>query len=485
MTITIESREDVTLETYERVAWRDEAVAFGPSAIDRMTEARAAFLNLIDQDPDVVIYGVTSGYGQRANLRFTPEERRAHAARPPRAAASPFGAPLPNRVVRGIVLARLTNFVEGHSAISPDLAKAVAGMLEVPKMPAVSSEGHGGAGEILALSQLFLPVAEESDLREKDALCLINGSPCAAAVLADAALSSRRRLRLATEIFALAAEAFLAPADHYDVALQNLWGDPEEAAVLEDLRGLLAGGADQRRPYQAPVSFRIVPRLLGRLPRAVLAAEDMATRSLRSITDNPVFLMPDQDHPLGRALSTGGYHNAGAAPALDELAAGYAGLALLAERQTSKILEGRVSGLPDQLATGPDDARYFGTVPMVAVGYGEAARHAVQRTFLPGPESGGYAQNDVASNAIPAWNKHEAAGSAFDACLAILGAIASQALFATDRDAPPALRGLLTEIREALPPIEEVQPMGPRLAKLRDVLGAKLVPKESHIQRGG
>jgi len=477
MTITIESREDITLACYERVAWGNEAAAFGPGAIKRMTEARSAFLTLIDQDPDVVIYGVTSGYGQRANLRFTLEERRAHAARPPRSAASPFGAPLPNRVVRGIVLARLTNFVEGHSAISPDLARAVAAMLEAREMPAVSSEGHGGAGEILALSQLFLPVAEASELREKDALCLINGSPCAAAVLADAALSARRRFRLATEIFALAAEAFLAPADHYDEALRDLWGDPDEAEVLESLRGLLAGGARLRRPYQAPVSFRILPRLLGRLSRAVKTAEEMAARSLRSITDNPVFLMPDQDHPLGRVLSTGGYHNAAAAPALDELAAGYADLALLAERQASKILEGRVSGLPDQLANGPDDARYFGTVPMVAVGYGEAARHAAQRTFLPGPESGGYAQNDVASNAIPAWNKHEAAGSALDACLAIVAAIASQALFATDRNAPPALRELLTEIREATAPIEDVQPMGPRLAKLRATLSARVFPE--------
>lgn len=476
MTITIESREDVTLANYERVAWGGEPVAFGPGAVTRMTRARAAFLALIDQDPDVVIYGVTSGYGQRANLRFTPEERRAHAARPPRTAASPFGAPLPNRVVRGIVLARLTNFVEGHSAISPDLARAVAAMLAASELPAVSSEGHGGAGEILALSQLFLPVAEASELREKDALCLINGSPCAAAVLADAALSSRRRLRLATEIFALAAEAFLAPADHYDAALEELWGDPEEAGVLKELRGLLAGGARERRPYQAPVSFRIVPRLLGRLSRAVKAAEDMAALSLRSITDNPVYLMPDDNHPLGRALSTGGYHNAAAAPALDELAACYADLALLAERQTSKLLEGRVSGLPDQLASGPGDARYFGTVPMVAVGYGEAARHAAQRTFLPGPESGGYAQNDVASNAIPAWNKHEAAGAAFEACLAIVGAIASQALFATDRDAPPALRGLLAEIRDTLPPVEEVQAMGPGLARLRGVLGARIFP---------
>ena len=324
-------------------------MSFSDGAMARMTEARRAFLHLLDSDPDMVIYGVTSGYGQRANVRFTLEERRRHAARPPRTAASAFGAPFPLRVTRGIVFARLANFVEGHAAISPDLAQAVAAMLASDDIPAVPREGHGGAGEILALSHLFLPVAESATLGEKDTLSLINGSPCAAALLADAALSSRRRVRIATEIFALSAEAFLAPLDHYDDALDALWDDPEESEALQALRALLAGGGAERRPYQAPVSFRIVPRLLGRVIRAVKAAEQMASRSLRSITDNPVFLMPSAEHPLGRALSTGGYRNAAAAAALDELAACYADLALLAERQTARILEGRVSRLPDQL----------------------------------------------------------------------------------------------------------------------------------------
>ena len=38
----------------------------------------------------------------------------------------------------------------------------------------------------------------------------------------------------------------------------------------------MEGGADQRRPYQAPVSFRIVPRILGRSIRARDAAEHAA-----------------------------------------------------------------------------------------------------------------------------------------------------------------------------------------------------------------
>ena len=94
---------------------------------------------------------------------------------------------------------------------------------------------------------------------------------------------------------------------------RRLWGDEDEAAVLRALRRYL-GDAGGRRNYQAPVSYRIVPRILGHAHRAVSAAERAARISLASISDNPVYLPPDARHPFGRCISTGGYHNAMAAP---------------------------------------------------------------------------------------------------------------------------------------------------------------------------
>ena len=475
MTVKIACRADFSLANYRQVAWQGAGVRFTGHASARMAACRAQFLALIDHDPDVVIYGVTSGYGQHAHLRFTPEERRRHAARPPLAAASPFGAPFPTRVTRGFVFARLANYVEGHAAITPALAQAVAALLDDgAEIPPVPMDGHGGAGEIQALAHLLGPLAQRQPLAEKDALSLINGSPCAAALLADAALAGRRRLELALSLFALSAEAFLAPHDALDTALDGLWGDPAEAEVLDRLRTLLVGGAGHRRPFQAPVSFRIAPRLLARSLRAVVAAERAAEVSLQAVTDNPVFVAADQPGGHGRVLSNGGYHNAMAAPALDELAAAAADLALLAERQAAKLLDGRVSGLPDQLLTTSGDDRYMGTLPMASVGFGEQARHAAQRTFLAGPESGGFGQNDVAANAIPAWRKQAEAGSCLDACLAILAVIASQALHVTGRSAPPDLEPLLDQVRGVLPPVEQAAALGGPLGRIRAWIEARV-----------
>ena len=90
MTVTIASRRDITLEAVLRVAWKGEGVDLAPSVIEAMQAARARFMRLIE-DPDVVIYGVTSGYGQYAKVRLKPDERKAHARRPP-VARRPRGA---------------------------------------------------------------------------------------------------------------------------------------------------------------------------------------------------------------------------------------------------------------------------------------------------------------------------------------------------------------------------------------------------------
>ena len=472
MLITINSRADFTLDNYLRIAWLGASAAFGASALRRMAECRTTFLHLINSDPDLTIYGVTSGYGQHARIRLNPEERRAHARKPPYGAASAFGPPLPQRVTRGIVLARLANYVEGHAAVSPALATAVADMLDGRPLPSVSVMGQGGAGEILGLAPLFLDLAARFDLGEKESLALVNGSPCATALIADAVVAWDRRLSLTEQVFALSAEAIKAPLEAYAPDLDELWNDPHEAAALRSLREHLAGGAAERRPYQAPVSYRILPRVLGQLRRTLAQARDIAERSLKAVTDNPVYLPPDKEHPHGRVYSTGGYHNAGAYPALDALAAAGADLCTLADKHTSKLLDGRYSLLPDQLMTGEG---YLGTLGMVQVGYAEEARRAAQRTFLPGSEGGGFGQNDVAPPTFLAWRGQEQAAFCLEASLAILAVIASQAFHATERPAPPALADLLAEIRCHVPPVVEARALGPDVDQLVEAFRAKIL----------
>jgi histidine ammonia-lyase len=471
MPIHLTSRADFTLANYLRVSWEGERVEFAESALARMAETRRQFLDLLDNDPEIYVYGVTSGYGHNAGLRLSPEQRREHARRLPYGSYSAFGPALPDRLARGIVFARLANYVEGHAAISPDLACAIGALLAGSEMPKVSMWGQGGAGEVLGLGPLFIGVAERFELGEKEALALINGSPCAAALVADAALAGRRRLELAEEVFALSCEAILAPHEHFAAELEELWSDPPESATLTRLRALMAGGKVNRRPFQAPVSYRVLPRVLAQFRRTVEAAEAVASTSLGAITDNPVFLAATLERPKARIYSTGGYHNAMAYPTLDNLAAAMADLCHIADRHTSKLLDGRYSLLPDQLQKGDDGLASLG---MVQVGYAEQARRAAQRNFLPGSEGGGFGQNDVSPPTFPAWRAQDEAGRCLDAGLVILAVIGSQALFATDRSAPPALAQLVHQVRQYVPPLTHSRVLTNEMTALANAFGRRV-----------
>lgn len=461
MAVVLEDRADITLETFRRVAWEGEAVRIAPAAEERMASARAAFMALLD-DPAITIYGVTSGYGDRASVRLDPDARREQARRGPRGLSVSFGDPLPERVVRGIVLARLATFLGGHAAVRPAVAEAVAGMLDGRALPAVPSRGNGGSGEIIALGRLFAALAELG-LEEKESLALVNGSPCSSALAADAALAARGRLALCEEVLALAAEAVRAPHDAYAEELDDLWGDEHETAALARLRSLLGDGEGERRPYQAPVSFRIAPRVLGQARRSLVAAERVAAMSLSAVSDNPVFVPPRDGHPA-RILSNGSYHNAQAPAALDGLAAAWADVTRLAERELEHVV--RDPSWTDERRPGELYA-----LLMVQAAFAAEADAAARRTPLAAT---GAAQNDVSSPSFVAWRSERETARSLVSALAVLAAAAARSLASFERQPPLALAPLLEEIEAQAPPEEELH--GDQLEALAAAFEQRAIP---------
>jgi histidine ammonia-lyase len=455
MSVSIAARGDITPEAVRRVAWEGEAVALAPAAVERMDRAHASFRAFVDarvaEDPGALIYGTTTAPGDGAAVALTAE---AQARRPTRLwTAHAFGAPLPERVVRAIVLARLANFVDGHAAVRSEVAGAVVGLLDGAPLPEVPGQGNGGAGEIVALGRLFYDLSARLDLHPKERMALINGSPCAAALVADVALAGQGRLALAESVVALAVEAARAPLEAYSADLEPLWDDEHETAALRSLRGLLDGGAEDRQAHQGAVSFRILPRVLGHLRRAQAEAERAAAVALRSVTDNPVYVLPDLDRPLGTVISTGGYHNARGPAAMDGVGSAWADLCQLAQRLTDKLLQH-----PSTAMLLARDEWTMKPLHMVQTGWAEEARALAGPTLL---SLGGFGQNDVPSMSFLAWRRADAIGRCLDASLAILAALGAQALHAAGQAPPPPLAALVDDIRAVFPPVEGVRALGP------------------------
>lgn len=447
-------RRDITLELIYAVAWQGASVEIAAEALDLMDRSHESFEALVADrlkaDPEALIYGVTSAPGDAAAMTL---DDQGQLRRPTQLwTAMSFGERLPDRVVRAILVARLANMLEGHAAVRGRTAQAVAQMLEIEPLPAVPAQGNGGSGEILALGSLFFDLSTRLSLTPKERMALINGSPCAAALVADVALAGQRRIELAESVLALVADVTGVPDEHYAEELGQLWGDEHEAAALRSMRELLAGSDRSRQRHQASVSLRILPRVLGAARRAQAEAARAATVSLTSVTDNPVYLAPRAQRPLGAVYSTGGYHNAQAVPAIDGMAFAYADLCQLAQRLTDHLFQH-----PSTALLASRDEWALKPLHMVQNGWAEEARAIAQPTLL---SLGGFGQNDVPALSFLSWRKAILIGGCLDAALAVLAAIASQTLHGAGGQAPPGLRTLLSEIRSVIAPVLEPRPIG-------------------------
>ena len=257
-----------------RVAWEGEGVEIAAEALARMDACarvlRGARARARRRRPG------------RADLRRHHRSRRRRGGGARRRAARRAGRPrcgrrwpsasrCRERVVRGIVLARLANMLDGHAAARAEVAQAVAAMLDQDALarrprrrataaPARSSPSDRSSREL----------SERIELSHKERMALINGSPCAAALVADVALAARERLILAEQVFALSAEVVGAPLEAYGADLEALWGDEHETAAL----AIAARAPGRGRRAPAPPGG-------GQLPHPAAGARRRAARARR------------------------------------------------------------------------------------------------------------------------------------------------------------------------------------------------------------
>jgi hypothetical protein len=259
------------------------------------------------------------------------------------------------------------------------------------------------------------------------------------ALLADSAAQARGRLTLLVELFVLSVEAIRAPLDAYDERLEELWGDPFSTVALREIRGYLAGAEQsERRSIQAPVSYRILPRVLGQAYRVIDRLEATAERGLRAASTSPV----RQDTI--------------ACPAIDTLTATWADLCTLAARHAIRVQDPAITRLPAGLFTCCGGGVGAATLALTV----ERARSAARRTTQLHSSAVTPSQTQPSGATMLAYEKERQAASALETAAAILAVFASQALWTSGRTTPKGLwGGLLKEIRDVCPPADAVTPV--------------------------
>ncbi|MFI6287103.1 histidine ammonia-lyase [Streptomyces sp. NPDC051018] len=369
----------VTAAEVIAVARGGARVEISAAALDALAAARAV-VDALAAKPEPV-YGVSTGFGALATRHIGQDLRGRLQRNIVRSHAAGMGPHVEREVVRALMFLRLKTLCSGHTGVRPEVARAMAGVLNAGITPVVHEYGSlGCSGDLAPLSHCALTLLGEGDaegpdgrvrpaaellaehgltpveLREKEGLALLNGTDGMLGMLL-MAIDDLQRLYTSADITAaLSLEALLGTDKVLAPELHAIRPHPGQGASAANMRAVLKGSGltghfqqDEAPRVQDAYSVRCAPQVAGAGRDTLAHARLVADRELASAVDNPVVL-PDE----GRVESNGNFHGAPVAYVLDFLAVVAADLGSIAERRTDRLLDrNRSHGLPPFLAGDP------------------------------------------------------------------------------------------------------------------------------------
>jgi histidine ammonia-lyase len=367
---------DLTIDNVIEVARGRRAVQLDPKAADRMRASRAVIERLVADG--ATAYGVTTGFGDLANVRIEPSQTAELQRNLVRSHAAGVGEPLPDEVVRAMLVLRANALAVGLSGVRPEVVELLIGMLNAAVHPVVPSRGSlGASGDLAPLAHIALVVIGEGEatvdgagpgtggealaraglepleLGAKEGLALLNGTQLMAGIGALAHHDALRLALTADVIGAMSLEAMLGTGAAFNADLIGARPHPGQVASAGHLRHLLAESeigashADSTHRLQDAYSLRCMPQVHGAARDVLGELERVLRIEINAATDNPLVF------PSGEVVSGGNFHGEPLALALDYATMAVAELASISERRTARLVDGHLSGLPAFLSEQP------------------------------------------------------------------------------------------------------------------------------------
>jgi histidine ammonia-lyase len=371
--------ESVTLDGNSLSIEQIAAVARHGAAATVSDQARAHaqrsrdFLEECVKD-GIAIYGVTTGIGEFARIRISPEQSAELSRRIIYSHSAGTGDPQPEGVVRAAMLLRANVLAKGYSGVRLSLLDTVIDMINKGVVPYVQEKGSlGVSGDLSPMSQ-FAEVAigegrafykgelmsgaeamkkagvKPTDLTYKEGLGLINGSQMMTAGAALLVYDTERLLKNAVIAAAMSADALRAVPRAFDAHVHRVRPFGGQNAVAANLLRLFADSeimAHRTGRVQDGYSIRCTPQALGPSLDTLEYVRNVVNIEVNSAADNPLFF-PDQ----GEYFAAGNFHGQNVGMATDFLCIALAEVADLSERHTNRLLNPTLSGLPDFLVEG-------------------------------------------------------------------------------------------------------------------------------------
>lgn len=325
------------------------------------------------------VYGVNTGFGKLASKRVSPEETQKLQHNLILSHCCGVGRPLPEPVVRLMIVLKLASLGRGASGVRWELLELLSAMLQRGLTPVIPAQGSVGAsGDLAPLAHLTAPLIGEgeawvdgerlpgalamqrvglttTELVAKEGLAMINGTQLSTALALAALFETQRLLHVGLVAGALSLDAAMGSSAPFRPELHELRGHPGQIAVARTLRALLEGSEirDSHREnderVQDPYCLRCQPQVMGACQDLVSQVARSMHREANAVTDNPLVLPETEE-----ILSGGNFHAEPVAFAADQLALAVAEIGSIAERRIAMLVDPALNhGLPAFLSPDP------------------------------------------------------------------------------------------------------------------------------------
>ena len=364
--------ENLTYSQVVRVARDYEQLQIDSSCLLNIEKSREIVEELLTSDHD--IYGINTGFGELSNTHINSQVVDQLQQNLIRSHACGVGKPLPTDVVRAMMLLRINSLIKGYSGIRLESIQLLVDMLNLKIHPIVPQKGSiGASGDLIPLAHLGLAMIGEGDvevngsildataalqqhnlnvlqLKAKEGLALINGTPFMAALACLGLYDAKQLLKNAQITGAMAVEALRGTNQAFREEIHQLRPHPGQKKVADNLwrltqHSLIIQGHKDCKKVQDAYTLRCMPQILGASHDVFTTFEQMLHIEINSVTDNPVILPNSRE-----ALSGGNFHGQPLAYHLDFLAIAVSEIGNLLERQIARLVDTKESGLPPFLS---------------------------------------------------------------------------------------------------------------------------------------
>jgi histidine ammonia-lyase len=375
--------KSLTLDKIELFLKSNNRLVITAEAKKRINKSRA----LVDKwvDNNEVIYGVTTGFGEFANVSISKENIFELQENLIESHAAGTGEFLPPLIVKIMMLLRLNALARGYSGIRLSTLEFIIKMMEHNIIPVIPSQGSvGSSGDLVQLSHLvlamigkgrvYLPQNLEDEviaegkiispknafkelkltpvkLEAKEGLALVNGTQMMTAYASYICIRANKLKKLADICAALSHEALRATDKAFLDKIHQLRPYPGQIIVAKNVLSLIKNSEIRKSHVkndpriQDAYSIRCIPQIHGASRDAIDYVTSRVQIEVNSVNDNPIIFADTNEKIEG-----GNFHGQPIALAMDFMAIALSELANVSERRIERMVNGNLSGLPRFLA---------------------------------------------------------------------------------------------------------------------------------------